>query len=116
MNKALSLHFFQLVNFRRYAAVALVGVLCTNVHFIQLASALNNTWTFNGNGNWDDGPKWSLGIPADGSSTIALIDDGDTAVTVTLDTSHTIGELSLGIDDTLLIQSNSNSATLSSAN
>src|SRR3954465_9744244 len=85
---------------RYFAAVTIVAALGVCASLIQPAGAVNNTWTFNGNGNWNDGPKWSLGIPAEGVT--AVIDDGDTAVTVTLDSSHSIDGLSLGSNDTLL--------------
>src|SRR4051812_5181829 len=111
MNKTLILHPSR---FQRYAGIALLGVFCAWASVIQPAMAITNTWTFNGNGNWNDGPKWSLGIPAEGVT--AVIDDGDTAVTVTLDTSHSIDALSLGSDDTLLVDSSNTSVTLTSAN
>ncbi len=102
------------VGFFHFAATAVVGMVCACVGLTRPAFALDNTWTFNGNGNWDEGGKWSLGIPAEGSIN-AIIDDGDSAVTVTLDSSHSVDSLSLGSNDTLLIQSTSaSSVTLTS--
>jgi hypothetical protein len=98
----------------RFTVVTIAAAVCASASFVQPAMSANNTWTFNGNGNWDEGFRWSLGIPAEGGVT-AIIDDGDSAVTVTLDSSHSIDALSLGSNDTLLLDSSNNSVTLTSA-
>jgi hypothetical protein len=81
-----------------------------------IAPATDTIWTYNGSGNWTDATKWSNGEPND-STVNAFIDDGDTAATVTLNTSRTVGSLSLGLDDILRIESTSTGgAHLTSAN
>jgi hypothetical protein len=116
MSTQFYVRFSQYVGLRRCGPITVVGVICVCASLFQPAVALDNTWIFNGDGNWDDGPKWSFGIPAQGAGVTAVIDDGDTAVTVTMDTSHSIDALSLDTDDTLLIQANSSNVTLTSAN
>ena len=62
--------------------------------------AVDTTWTLNGNGNWNVPGNWSNGEP-NGNSFNAFIDDGDSAVTVTLNVNRGIGNLSIGSNDTL---------------
>ena len=62
----------------------------------------DTTWTFNGDGNWNDSGAWDNGEPADATYN-AFIDDGDTAVTVSLNVSRTIGDLTIGNDDQVTI-------------
>jgi hypothetical protein len=68
------------------------------------ALALDTTWTFDGDGDWTEASKWNNGEPIDSTYSV-FIDDGDSAVSVTLDTSRTIGSLALGVDDILMVQS-----------
>jgi hypothetical protein len=104
-------HFAGQNSFFTSVAIGLaVAISC----FVRPALAVDNTWTFDGDGNWSDAGNWSLNIPADGGVD-ALIDDGDTAVTVTMDASRTVNSLTLGSNDTLLIQSGANSVTLTSS-
>jgi hypothetical protein len=63
-------------------------------------AAVDTTWTFNGNGNWNVPANWSAGVPSN-STFNAFIDDGDSAVTVTLNVNNAVGNLSIGSDDTL---------------
>lgn len=80
------------------------------------ARATDTTWTFNGDGNWTETAKWSNGEP-NSSSFNVFIDDGDSAVTVTLNATRTIGSISLGVDDTLTLQTlGSTTQTVTSAN
>ena len=80
------------------------------------AGAVDTTWTFNGDGNWTEAAKWSAGEPNSDTFNV-FIDDGDTAVTVTLNASRTIGSLSLGTDDTLQVENPfTSNQTLTSAN
>ena len=62
--------------------------------------AQTTTWTFDGDGNWTDATNWDNGEP-DGVTFDAIIDDGDSAVTVTLDVDRLIGDLTIGGDDAL---------------
>jgi hypothetical protein len=64
------------------------------------ARALDTTWTLNGNGNWNVPANWNAGVPNNNTFN-AFIDDGDSAVTVTLNINAGIGNLSIGADDTL---------------
>ena len=64
------------------------------------AHAVDTTWTFNGNGNWNVAANWSAGDPNNSTFNV-FIDDGDSAVTVTLNVGRTIGNLTIGADDTL---------------
>ena len=79
------------------------------------AGEIDHTWFFNGDGTWSDLGKWSNGVPNDAGAR-AIIDDGDVAATVTLDDSRTVNRVTLGANDTLIIQSNSSTVTLSAAN
>jgi hypothetical protein len=64
--------------------------------------AVDTTWTLDGDGFWHEPANWDNGFPADDTFD-AVIDDGDTAVTVTLFGFGTVGTLELGTDDTLII-------------
>ncbi len=66
-----------------------------------LGHAQTSTWTNNGDGIFSDAINWSNGVP--GTGVDAVIDDGDTAVTVTSTSSTALNNLTLGSDDTLLI-------------
>jgi hypothetical protein len=83
--------------------------------FAQSASAVDTTWTFNGDGNWATPANWSAGEPNISTFT-AIIDDGDSAVTVTLNASRTIGALILGADDAVRIENTAAATTLTLAN
>jgi hypothetical protein len=96
------------------SVVAAIALICAVSTTAERACAVDNVWSFDGNGNWDEGAKWSLSIPAEGAGITAVIDDGDTAVTVTLDSSHSVDALSLGSNDTLLIESGASSVALTS--
>lgn len=65
---------------------------------VPTAPTASGTWTANASGNWSDSGNWSGGTVADGAGNIANIDTVNisTDVTVTLDTSRTIGELNVG--------------------
>src|SRR5207247_160741 len=71
---------------------------------------------FNGDGVWSGAGNWSPAIVPDGSGFDVTIDDGDSAVTVTLDGSRTIHTLTMGANDTLDIQATASSVSLSSTN
>jgi hypothetical protein len=64
---------------------------------------IDTTWVFDGDGNWTQSEKWSNGEPIDNSFNVH-IDDGDSAVTVTLNASRTIGGLEIGMNDALRIE------------
>lgn len=66
--------------------------------------AIETVWTFDGNGNWTDATSWSGGEPVDESYDV-IIDDGSTAVTVTLSQSRSIAGLEIGPDDALVVES-----------
>jgi hypothetical protein len=68
----------------------------------ETSFAVDTTWIFNGDGLWTDAGNWNNGEPVDETFDV-FIDDGGTAVTVTLDMSRTIGSLSLGAGDTLTL-------------
>jgi hypothetical protein len=88
------------------------------LQFVLVASSVladDTTWTFNGDGNWTEVAKWSAGEPINDTFNV-IIDDGSTPVVVTLNVSRTIGSLSLGMDDTLKLDTlTSASQTLTSA-
>jgi hypothetical protein len=65
------------------------------------ARAVDTTWTLNGNGNWNVGANWSGGVVPNNNTFDVFIDDGDSAVTVTLNLNTTIGTLSIGANDAL---------------
>ncbi len=79
-------------------AIIMLGIAST-------ASAQTSTWTNNGDGLFSNATNWDNGSP-NNSSTNAIIDDGDSAVIVTLDASRTIKDLTIGPDDSLLINNN----------
>jgi hypothetical protein len=83
----------------------------------SVAAAVTTTWTFNGSGNWNEAAKWSNGVP-DGNTFDVVIDDGDSAATISLDSSRAINSLSLGNNDTLFISHSSTASfkTLTVAN
>ena len=59
------------------------------------APTADGTWRANASGNWSDSTKWGSGVVADGAGNSAFFNTLDitTNVTVTLDTSRTIGSL-----------------------
>lgn len=61
-------------------------------------TATNGDWISNASGNWGTAANWQGGVIADGAGGIAHFDTLDitTVVTVSLDTSRTIGELYVG--------------------
>jgi len=63
--------------------------------------AIDATWIFNGNGNWTDDPAthWSGGVDPNNNTFNVFIDDGDSAVTVSVNASRTIGNLTIGAND-----------------
>ena len=67
--------------------------------------AQTSTWTNNGDGLFSNAANWDNGSP-NGATFDAIIDDGDSAVTVTLDASRTLNNLTLGADDALLFNNN----------
>lgn len=90
------------VSFLRRVAWRAVSFFLATVVAVP-AAAVDTTWTFNGDGLWTDASNWDNGEPVDDTFDV-FIDDGDTAVNVTLNTSRTIGSLSLGSDDTLTVE------------
>src|SRR5581483_9156515 len=86
----------------RCAVLAAIPLL---VGMVAPAHATDTTWTFNGNGNWNEGAKWNNGEPTN-TGFNAFIDDGDTAVTVTLNVSRNINNLTIGSDDKVSIANN----------
>jgi hypothetical protein len=66
------------------------------------ASATDNFWTLNGNGNWSNPANWDAnGVPNTVGEN-AIVDQGDFAVTATVDGTFTIGNLTVGSDDTIV--------------
>ncbi len=101
---------------RRVSLWCVMLAVVLGLQFRRRAWAIDTIWTFNGDGNWTDAANWSNGQPINDTYNV-FIDDGDTAVTVTLNTSRTMGSLTLGSDDTLQIQNLSTATlTLTSAN
>ena len=76
------------------------SVLCFALSGQNNLSAQTSTWTSDGDGNWTDATNWNNGEP-NGVTFDAIIDDGDSAVTVTLDQMRSIGNLTIGGDDAL---------------
>jgi hypothetical protein len=75
------------------------------------ARAIDTTWTSNNSGSWLSAGNWDNGEPNNDTYN-AIIDDGDSAVSVTLNNAaRTVGSVAIGADDTLAIQSISNPAT-----
>jgi PEP-CTERM motif len=64
-------------------------------------SAVDGTWASTVSGNWSTTGNWSAGVVADGAGASAHFDAVNiaTGVTVTLDTSRTIGNLYIGDTD-----------------
>jgi hypothetical protein len=71
------------------------------------ARAIDTTWTLNGSGQWTDEVNWSNGQPLD-STYDALIDDGDSAAEVVLTATRNINTLRIGSNDSLRIESATN--------
>ncbi len=69
------------------------------------SQAQTSTWTNNGDGLFSNAANWDNGSP-NGATFDAIIDDGDTAVSVTLDVSRTLNNLTLGADDSLFFNNN----------
>jgi hypothetical protein len=86
----------------RFVAILFVGIHLWMACEHQLAWAIDSTWIFNGNGNWSDSVNWSNGEPTDETYNV-LIDDGDSAVRVTLNQSRTIGSLTISEGDLLYL-------------
>lgn len=85
----------------RIAYLLLTGIsLATASLTPSPVQAVDTTWTFNGDGNWNVPGNWSAGVPNNNTFN-AFIDDGDTAVTVNFNVNTTIGTLSIGADDEL---------------
>jgi hypothetical protein len=83
--------------FRLHSTLIAIGLtaLCS------AAFATDNMWIANANGNWSDATKWDVnGVPNTVGEN-AIIDDGDTAVTVTVDGTFTLGNLTVGSNDTI---------------
>ncbi|QNN22838.1 choice-of-anchor D domain-containing protein [Planctomycetales bacterium ZRK34] len=64
------------------------------------ASAVDTTWTFDGDGDWTEAANWDNGQPINNTFDV-FIDDGDTAVTVFLSVNPTINDITIGADDEL---------------
>lgn len=81
------------------------AVVCASTYltFAGTAWAIDTTWVSNSSGNWTDATRWSNGVPVNGSFNV-FIDDGDSAVTVTLNESKAIGSLTVGINDKLKLK------------
>ncbi len=71
----------------------------------SLANAQTSTWTNNSGGLFSNAANWDNGSPS-GAAFDAIIDDGDSAVSVTLDVTRTINDLTMGPDDSLLFNNN----------
>jgi fibronectin-binding autotransporter adhesin len=80
------------------AAGPISGVENASLPSGPTAPTANGTWAANASGNWGNAANWSGGVVADGAGNMAHFDTLDitTDVTVTLDTSRTIGELYIG--------------------
>lgn len=70
-----------------------------------VSQAQTSTWTNDSGGLFSNAANWDNGSP-NGPGFNAIIDDGDSAVAVTLDGSRTINHLTIGADDSLLFQNN----------
>jgi hypothetical protein len=68
---------------------------------VPSAPTASGVWTANASGNWGNASNWQGGVIADGAGNDANFDalNITTDVTVTLDTSRTIGELYIGDTD-----------------
>jgi hypothetical protein len=85
--------------------------LALSVLYGRRAHAIDTTWTSNNSGSWLSAGNWDNGEPNNATYN-AIIDDGDAAVSVTLNNAaRTVGSVAIGADDTLAIQSISNPAT-----
>ncbi|MBI1370019.1 MAG: choice-of-anchor D domain-containing protein [Planctomycetes bacterium] len=85
---------------RRMGQGAVIAAVMSALVCEPMAMAVDSTWTFNGDGNWNTGANWDNGEPINNTFN-AIIDDGDTAVTVFLNVSRTINNLTIGSDDQL---------------
>lgn len=68
---------------------------------VPAAPTASGIWASNGSGNWSNSANWSAGVIADGAGNNASFDalNISTDVTVTLDTSRTMGSLVVGDTD-----------------
>ncbi|HVF70720.1 MAG TPA: PEP-CTERM sorting domain-containing protein [Chthoniobacterales bacterium] len=68
---------------------------------VPLAPTASGTWSANASGNWSNSANWSGGVIADGVGSSARFDMTNitTDVTVTLDSSRSIGRVSIGDTD-----------------
>ena len=82
----------------------LTAAFCTVCGAVAHAQSIDTMWTWDGDGNWTTAVCWDNGVPA-GSDYNVFIDDNNVAydVTVTLDTTATIGDLTIYGGDVLLI-------------
>ena len=64
------LHTLRLPSFQsicfRYAVTIVAAMVCGLGGFARPAMAVVDTWIFDGDGNWDEGGKWSLRHPGSG--------------------------------------------------
>ena len=84
------------------ASILIVSWLLTLALTVTSVQAVDTTWVLNSDGVWSNAAAWDNGQPTSTAFNV-FIDDGDSAVTVTLDASRSIGNLSLGPDDALVI-------------
>jgi hypothetical protein len=84
----------------RKAGIVLPAIISLSLLALSLSHGQTSTWTSNNNGVWSNAANWDNGSP-NSAAVNAVIDDGDSAVTVTLDGSRVINHLTLGADDTL---------------
>ena len=88
-----------------YRGSILPAIIFLSIASIAPSGAQTTTWTNNGDGLFSNAANWDNGSP-NGSTFDAIIDDGDFSVSVTLDVSRTIRDLTIGPDDALLFNNN----------
>lgn len=92
----------QMICLFRFSIRLLVWSIVVGWFGTPLLQATDTTWTYNGDGNWTTPANWDNGEPATVTYN-AFVDDGDTAVTVTVNADRAVGNLSIGSDDRVII-------------
>jgi hypothetical protein len=95
------LHVRSLPPMRPLGRLLLIALSAAAANWTPTVFAVDTSWTLNGNGLWNVPGNWNSGEPVNNTFNV-FIDDGDSAVTVTLNVGRTIGNLTIGADDTLL--------------
>jgi hypothetical protein len=92
------------------ARIALGLALIASAFMTGPARAVDATWIFNGDGNWTDDPltHWSGGVDPNSNLFDVFINDGNSAVTVSLNVDRTIGDLTIDADDAMSVLNNQN--------